>query len=169
SCAKTTSYTDSSSPGRASCEQETQNPEFAWRFHSRSSVSAFVDFVRGNSSGRATNRLLPQCMIAKHQRGHRFDYRNCARKNARIVAAAGGELTFLFGTGDGLLLKGHCGGRLKRNAKINVFAVADSTLHAAGVVCCRPYFSTAHFKWIVVLRTAHSRRRKSGANLECFC
>ena len=58
--------------------------------------------------------------------------------------------------------------RLKRDAKINLLAITDSALHAAGIVGCRANFPVAHFKRIVVLRTPHPRRRKTRTYLESF-
>ena len=84
------------------------------------------------------------------------------------MASAGGKLAVLFGTGDGFLLQRDCRRRLECHAKINVFAIANPALHASGVVCLCPYCSTPHFKWIIVLRTAHSRRRKPGTDLKTF-
>src|SRR5207244_5736159 len=80
--------------------------------------------------------MMPQRMIAKDERRHRFHNWDCARKHARIMASPRGELTVLFGTRDGFLLKRDGRRRLGCHTKINVFAVADAALHASGVVCC---------------------------------
>ncbi len=42
------------------------------------------------------NRSLPQRVIAKDERGHRFHNGHGSRKNARIMASAGSELAFLL-------------------------------------------------------------------------
>jgi gluconate kinase len=47
-------------------------------------------------SAHESDRLLPQRVIAKHQRGHRFHDRDRSRENARIMASARRELAFLF-------------------------------------------------------------------------
>src|SRR5213078_3939113 len=56
----------------------------------------------------------------------------------------------------------------KRNAKVNVFAIANATLHASGVVRGCPNSSSAGFECIVVLRAPHPRRSKSRTDLERF-
>ena len=38
---------------------------------------------------------LSERMIAKNERGHRFDNRHGSRKNTRIMPAAGGKLSLL--------------------------------------------------------------------------
>ncbi len=107
-------------------------------------------------------------MIAKHQRGHRFHDRHRSGKNARIMASACSELGLFARTGHRLLFVGDRSCRLKRDAKINLFAITDSALHAAGIVGCRANFPTAYFKRIVVLSTPHPRRRKTRTYLESF-
>src|SRR6266487_1075251 len=118
----------------------------------------------GNCRGR--NCSLPQSMIAKHQRGHRFHDRHRSGKNARIMASARSELSLLARTGHRLLFVGDRSGRLKRDAKINLLPITDATLHAAGIVSCGANSSAAHLKWIVMLRAPHSRCRETGTNLE---
>src|SRR5438105_5019864 len=117
----------------------------------------------------ATDRLVAQRMIAKNERGHRFNDWHRSRKNARIMASARHKLALLLGTGDGFLLKRDGSGWLECHAKINFFTVADSALHASRIICSCPYFAMPHFKRVVVLRAAHSRRCKSRADLEAFC
>src|SRR5205809_3300544 len=50
----------------------------------------------GSGVTATTDGLLPQCVIAKHQRGHRFHNWHCSRKNARIMASARRELALLL-------------------------------------------------------------------------
>src|SRR5260370_5989005 len=52
----------------------------------------------------ATDRLVPQRMIAKDERGHRFHDWHCSRENAWLMTSARRKLTLLLGTGDGFLL-----------------------------------------------------------------
>ena len=59
--------------------------------------------------------------------------------------------------------------RLERDAKENVFAVADSALHSAGEICRRSNFPSAHLKWIVVFGTVHLRRGKARTDFKTFC
>ena len=59
-------------------------------------------------------------------------------------------------------------GRLKGDPKVNLFAIADPTLHTARIVGCCANFPAAHFKWIIVLGTAHARGPKPGTDLESF-
>src|SRR5438132_4043347 len=115
---------------------------------------------------RDCNCSLPQSMIAKHQRGHRFHDRHRSGKNARIMASTRNELSLLARTGHGLLFVGDRSCRLKRDTKINLLSITDAALRAAGIVCCRANSPAAHFKWIVMLRAPHPRRGKTGTNLE---
>src|SRR6266550_4003692 len=116
-----------------------------------------------------TDRVLPQRVIAENERGHCFDNWHGSWKNARIMPSAGSKLSLLVRSGDGFLLERNRCRRLKRNAKVNVFAIANATLHASGVVRGCPNSSSAGFECIVVLRTPHLRRRKSRADLKTFC
>ena len=111
---------------------------------------------------------MPQRVIAKDERRHRLYYWNCSRKNARIMTPARRKLALLLGLRDGFLLKRDSSGRLECHAKINVFAIADSALHATGIVCFSPYFSVAHLKWIIMLRAPHPRRGETGTDLKTF-
>src|SRR6266487_3197666 len=108
-------------------------------------------------------------MIAKDDGGHCLHDRDSARKNTGIMAPARGEFGLLARGGYGFLFVRDRCGRLKRNPKINLFAVADSALDAPCVVCRCTDFPTAHFKWVVMLRAAHPRRHKPGTNLKSFC
>src|SRR5262249_17261785 len=115
-----------------------------------------------------TASLVPQRMMAKDKRRHRFHYRDCARKHARIMASPGGEFAVLFGTSDGFLPTRDRRRWLECHAKINVFTIADPALHASGVVRRCAYFSTPHFDGFIVLRSAHPCRCKTGADLKAF-
>ena len=108
-------------------------------------------------------------MVAKHERGHRFDYWDRARQNTRIVASAGRKRSLLLCSTDGFLLECDRCRRFKRNANVNVFAIGNATLHAARVVrdCANP--ASADFECIVVLRAPHPSGRKSRADLKTFC
>src|SRR6266849_10335202 len=88
--------------------------------------------INPQSAIRNCDRPLPQRMIAKNERGHCFDNRHGSWKNTRIMPSAGGKLSLLVRSGDGFLLERNRCRRLKRNAKVNVFAIADATLHASG-------------------------------------
>src|SRR5437667_2504375 len=107
-------------------------------------------------------------MVAKHERGHRLDYWDRARQNTRIVASASRELRLFTRYVYGFLFVRDRRCRLKSDAKVNLFAVADPALYAAGIICRRPDFTSAHFKWVVVLGATHVRRRKSGTDLKSF-
>src|SRR5438046_2829041 len=107
-------------------------------------------------------------MVAKHERGHRLDYWDRARQNTRIVASASRELRLFTRYVYGFLFVRDRRCRLKSDAKVNLFAVADPALYAAGIICRRPEFTSAHFKWVVVLGATHVRRRKSGTDLKSF-
>jgi hypothetical protein len=109
----------------------------------------------------APDRVLPQRMITKNERSHCFDDGHGSWKNTRIMASAGGKVSLNLGNGDGLLFKRDCRRRLERNAKVNVFPIADATLDASGVVRGCPNLSGACFECIVVLRTPHLCRAKS--------
>src|SRR4029453_6375398 len=104
---------------------------------------------------------LAQSMIAKHQRGHCFYDWHCPGKNAGIMASARSEPGLLPRTGHRLLFVGDRSCWLKRDAKINLFAVTDSALHATGIVGRRANFSATHLKWIIMLRAQQRSRRKS--------
>src|SRR6266496_4759548 len=123
-------------------------------------------FRNPRSAIRDCNCSLPQSMIAKHQRGHRYHDRHGSGKNTRIMASARSELSLLARTGHGLLFMGDRSCRLKRDTKINLLSITDAALHAAGIVSCRANSPAAHLKWIVMLRAPHSRRRKTRTNLE---
>src|SRR5438552_16299431 len=112
------------------------------------------------------DRVLPQLVIAKNERGHCFDNWHGSWKNTRIMPAAGGKLSLLVRSGDGFLFERNRCWRLKRNPKVNVFAVANAALHASGIVRGCPNSSSASFECIVVLRTQHMRRSESGTDLE---
>src|SRR5207244_5309998 len=101
---------------------------------------------------------LPQSMIAKHQRGHRFHDRHRPGKNARIMASARSELSLLARTGHGLLFVGDRSCGLKCDTKIDLLSITDAALHSAGIVSCRANSPAAHLKWIVMLRAPHPRR-----------
>src|SRR5205823_3673744 len=118
---------------------------------------------------RTRNCALPQSVIAENERGHCFDNRHGSWKNTWIMASAGGKLSLLVRSGDGFLLERNRCGRLKRNAKVNVFAIADATLHASGVVRGCPNSSSTGFECIVVLRASHLRRSESRTDLKPFC
>src|SRR5206468_7735504 len=92
--------------------------------------------------------------------------RNSPGKNTRIMTPACREFGLLARGGYSSLLVGDRGRRLKANPKINLLAVADSALHTPGVVCRCPDFPSAHFEWIVMLRAAHARVSKPGANIQ---
>src|SRR4029077_11234544 len=94
------------------------------------------------------NCSLPQSMIAKHQRGHRFHDRHCSGKNARIMASTRSELGLLARACHRLLFVGDRSCRLKRDAKITPLAITDAPLHAAGIVGGPANLAAAHFKWI---------------------
>src|SRR5947208_6739346 len=115
---------------------------------------------------RDCNCSLPQSMVAKHQRGHRFHDRHRSGKNTRIMASARSELSLLTRTSHGLLFVGNRSCRLKCDTKINFFSITDAALRPAGIVSCRANSPATHFKWIVMLRTPHLRRGKTGTNLE---
>jgi len=116
----------------------------------------------------ATDRVLPQCVIAKNERGHCFDNRHGSWKNTRIMPSAGGKLSLLVRSGDGFLLERNRCRRLKRNTKVNLLAIANATLHASGVVRGCPNSSSTGFECIVVLRAPHLRRSESRTDLERF-
>src|ERR1051326_5748127 len=105
-------------------------------------------------------------MIAKDERGHCFHDWHGSWKNARVMAFPRREAALPPFSGDGFLRKRDCSGRLECNAKINVLAVADPALHAAGVVGRGSNFTAAHFERVIMLRAAHPCRRKPGADLE---
>ena len=84
------------------------------------------------------------------------------------MAAARRELGLLLRAGHGSLFVGDRRGRFKGDTKINFLAIADPALHAPGIICGRPDFTAAHFKWVVMLRAAHARGRKPGTNLKSF-
>src|SRR4029077_3747609 len=98
---------------------------------------------RSAAAIRNYDRVLPQRVIAKNERGHRFDDRHGSWKNTRIMPSAGGKLSLLIRSGDGFLFERNRCWRLKRNAKVNVFAIANATLHASGVVRGCPNSSSA--------------------------
>ncbi len=85
------------------------------------------------------------------------------------MTTARGERSFFARSRDSFLLARDRRSRLERDAKDDVFAIADAALHATGVICRRPNFSFAHFEWIVVFRSFHSRCSKSRTDLETFC
>src|SRR5207248_3825837 len=93
-----------------------------------------VSFYRG----RQSDRLLPQGMVAKHERGHRFDYWDRARQNTRIVASASGELRLFTRYVNGFLFVRDRRCRLKSDAKVNFLAIADPALHTARNICRCP-------------------------------
>ena len=66
------------------------------------------------------------------------------------------------------LLSRDCSSRFERNTEINLFAIGDSTLNPAGEICFRDDAILAFFERIVVFRTPHPRRGKSGADFESF-
>src|SRR5437762_14391356 len=107
-------------------------------------------------------------MVAKHERGHRLDYWDRARQNTRIVASASRELRLFTRYVYGFLFVRDRRCRLKSDAKVNVFAVADPALYAAGIICLRPDFTSAHFKWVVVLGATQVLRHKFGTDLKSF-
>src|ERR1700745_4330409 len=107
-------------------------------------------------------------MVAKHQRGHCFYDWHCSGKNARIMAAARSEPGLPARTSHRFLFVADRSCRLKRDTKINLFAVTDAALHAAGIVGYCANSPATHFKWIVVLGAPHPRRRKPRADLESF-
>src|SRR5881394_4643567 len=90
---------------------------------------AAVEFI---SSRR--DRSLPQGLIAKNERGHGFDNRDRARQHTWIVPASGSEGRFLAGRSDSFLFARDRRSGFERDPKQNVFAVADSALHATGMV-----------------------------------
>src|ERR1700756_5018962 len=117
----------------------------------------------------SANCTLPQRMIAKHQRGHRFYERHRPGKNAWIMASARSEPGLLARTGHRFLFVADCSCWLKRDAKINLFPVTDAALHAAGIIGRRANFSVPDLKWIVMLRAPHPGRRKTRSDFESFC
>ena len=82
------------------------------------------------------------------------------------MTASRGQNRFFTGGRHRLLLASDRRGRLEGDAKENVFAVTDAALDAAGIIRLSPDFSLANFECVVVLRSAHPRRRKTGADLE---
>src|SRR5437773_1023182 len=84
-------------------------------------------------------------MVAKHERGHRLDYWDRARQNTRIVASASRELRLFTRYVYGFLFVRDRRCRLKSDAKVNLFAVADPALHAAGTSGHRTAFFSASF------------------------
>src|SRR4030095_2679510 len=121
------------------------------------------------SALRNLNRSLAQGMIAKHQRAHRFYDRHCSGSDALLMSSARRQLSLLARTGHRFLFVADCSSWLKRDAKVNLLAITDAALHAPRIVSCRANSPTPHLKWIVVLRAPHSRRRKTGTDLESFC
>src|SRR5436305_13285418 len=107
-------------------------------------------------------------MVAKHERGHRLDYWDRARQNTQIVASASRELRLLTRYVYGRLFVRVRRCRLKSDAKVNLFAVADVALYAAGIICRRPHFTSARFKCVVVLGATRVLRRKAGTDLTPF-
>src|SRR5262249_10625649 len=120
------------------------------------------------SRSSTRNCSLPQSVIAKHQSSHRFYDWHCSGKNTRIVAAWRSKPGLLARTSHRFLFVADGSGRLKSDAKINLLPITDAALHAAGIVGCRANFPAAHFKWVVMLRTPHPRRRKTRTDLEAF-
>src|SRR5439155_26128844 len=72
--------------------------------------------------------LLPQRVIAKHQRGHCFYHRDSAREHTWIMPPTRGQFCFFAGCSDGVLLARDRRRRLKGDAKINLLTVGDSPL-----------------------------------------
>src|SRR6266480_2008681 len=107
-------------------------------------------------------------MVAKHERGHRLDYWDRAGQNTRIVASASRELRLFTRYVNGFLFARDRRCRLKSDAKVNLFAITDPALHAAGIICCCPDFTSAYFKWVVVFGATHVCRRKPGTDLKSF-
>src|SRR5205823_12679325 len=141
-------------------EAESKNPAAVRRGY----ATGFLDFARNDGHSKAStlqcfngpsDRPLPQCVIAKNERGHCFDNRHGSWKNTRIMPSPGSKLSLLVRSGDGFLLERNRCRRLKGNAKVNVFAIANTTLHASGVVRGCPNSSSADFECIVVLRAPH--------------
>src|SRR5438045_9137744 len=91
-------------------EAESKNPAAVTRGY----ATGFLDFARNDGHSKASrlqgfkasrlqgfnasmlqcfngpsNRSLPQCVIAKNERGHRFDNRHGSWKNTRIMPSAG--------------------------------------------------------------------------------
>src|SRR5215813_11992673 len=108
-------------------------------------------------------------MITKHQRAHCFYDRHCSGKNAWVMASARSEPGLLARPGHRFLLVTDCSCWLKRDTKINLLAITDAALDAAGMIACRANSPTTHLKWIVMLRASHLSRGKARADLESFC
>ena len=77
---------------------------------------------------QAILRALAQGVIAENERRHRLDHGHRARKHARIVPTAGGELRVCASRGHRLLRLGNRGGGLESDPKNHGLAIADSPL-----------------------------------------
>src|SRR5207245_9852836 len=84
------------------------------------------------------------------------------------MPSAGGKLSLLVRSGDGFLLERNRCRRLKPNAKVNLFAIANATLHASGVVRGCPNSPSTGLECSVVLRAPHVRRSTPRTDLDLF-
>src|SRR5436190_1394156 len=82
-----------------------------------------VDPAAGVCISGSRNGPLPQSVVAKDERGHRFHDWDRARKDTRVMAAAGRERRSFAGCGHRLLLTRNRRRGLERHPKENVFAV----------------------------------------------
>src|SRR5438132_11933128 len=84
------------------------------------------------------------------------------------MPTACGELGFLAGGSNTLLLARNRGRWLKSDAEINLFTIGNPPLHSARKIRACADTAAALLEGVIVFRTAHARRREPGTNFEAF-
>src|SRR5437870_11468172 len=84
------------------------------------------------------------------------------------MPTACGELGFLAGGSNTLLLARNRGRWLKSDAEINLLTVGNPPLDSARKIRACADTAAALLEGVIVFRTTHARRGKSGTNFEAF-
>src|SRR5437016_14335861 len=84
------------------------------------------------------------------------------------MSAAGGKFGLFAEGSHTLLLSRNCRGRLKGDTEINFLAVGNSPLDSAGKIRACADTAAALLEGVIMFRTAHARRGKSGTDFEAF-
>lgn len=82
----------------------------------------------GAPSIGSTLRFVPQGMVNKNERRHRFDHWYGAWQHAGVMTPTGSECCILEIHVHGLLLDHHRGDRFEGDPKINRLSVGNATL-----------------------------------------